>query len=522
MDKTNIIDTSDVSSVSSERNLLKIAKGGGIVYAGKLFLSFSRLITVVILARILGAEKYGMYNIALSAATLALGLAILGLDDALIRYIAVYKSRHDQEGLWRAFQTGIALSLFLSVFTAIGFFALSYPFAVRVFHKPTLAPLLQLTSVIIPALVLSDVFAGAAQGFKQVKYLVIAQHIVQPLSRLIMILILSLIGLNTTWAIITYGLADVIGSILFLYFLNKHFPTKRPIGIQRKDVQTLLSYSLPLWLSDLMFKFRGNFQTVLLGSLNTIESVGVYSVVANLNVGVQLLFSSIATNAKPMIAELHDRGDLQQMGRVYQTTTKWITMVNLPVSLTMILFPVPILSIFGKSFENGAEAMIILALAQLVNIATGMCGSMAAMTGHPKLRLLNTAIRVGCSIVINLLLIPVWGMVGAAVAALLVEIIVNSIAVWQIWSLFGLLPYDKYILNPLIAGLGAFGAALISNRLLLVGEKPFYAVFSFVIMLAVYIGISLALGLAPEDRLLLSRLQRRFSGLTGRLRTTQE
>jgi len=517
MDKVENIHTNQTSPASFERNLLSVAKGGGIVYGGKLFLTLSRLVTVILLARLLSAEQYGLYNVALSTASIAIGIAILGLDSALVRYIAIAASRRDEAGVWGTLQVGIGLSVLLSVLTATGLFALAYPIAIQVFDRPELAPLLQLVSLIVPFLVLSDVLAGATRGFKKMHHMVIAQNIAQPVIRLILIIILSFTGMNPAKAILTFGLADGFASIFLLYFLHKQFSLKRQLGVSRGDIRTILGFSLPLWLAQLMVTFRGNVQTILLGSLSTIQNVGIFSVVNQVNVLGQMLHGSITEAARPLIAELHDRGDHEQMGRLYQTTTKWILIVNFPVFLIMVLFPVPILSIFGKSFVYGASALSILAFANLVNIGTGMCAAIIDMTGYSKLKLLNTFIRMICSIGFSFVFISLWGIIGAAVAALCVEIIVNLIILLEIWILFHILPYNKTFIKTLLAGAAAFTAAFTINQILPVQEKLFYTGISLLVMIAVYVSVSLSLGLAPEDRLILSRLQRRFSTFVSRI-----
>jgi O-antigen/teichoic acid export membrane protein len=511
MDKVDQLSRIDTPPVSFERNLLTIAKGGSIVYGGKLFLALSRLVTVFLLARILSAEQYGLYNLALSTATVAMGIALLGLDDALVRYIAIYASRRDEGGIWGALQVCVGFSTLLSVVTGTGLFALAYPISELVFRKPELAPLLQVTSTIIPFLVLSEVLAGATRGFNKMHYMVIAQHIAQPVIRFVLILIVSLTGLNPTWAILTFGIADGAASILFLIFLRKHLPVERTLSVNRQNIKTLFGFSLPLWLSDLMFNFRTNIQTILLGSLNTVTSVGIFSVISQVNVVGQMLFSSIAVSTRPMIAELHDRGDYKQLGHVYQTTTKWVMMINLPFFLVMVLYPVPVLSIFGKSFVNGAEALVILAFANLVNIGTGMCGSIVDMTGYSKLKLLNTFIRLLSSLGLNILLIPIWGIIGAAFAALFVEIIVNFIILIEIWILFRLVPYNGRFINLLVAGSAAFIAGFLMNRFFPSRESLIHLTISLVTTLSFYVFVYLIMGLAPEDRLLISRLQRRLS-----------
>ena len=514
MDKLSGLEIPDShQSPAFERVMLTVVKGGGILFAGKVLLSASRLITAILLARLLSVEQFGLYSLAISASGIIVGISLLGLEVAQVRFVAIAASRKDEVGLWGAFQIGIGLTTLLSVITSTGLFAIAYPIAANFFHEPRLAPLLQFACLIVPFLVSNEVLGGTTRGLKNMHHAVIAQDIFQPLIRLILIVILGIAGLTARQAIIIFGISGGISALLLLIFLNKQFSLRRPIGVDLRNVRKMLTFSLPLWLSNLMVTFRNNLEAILLGSLNTITNVGIFRAVSQVNLLGEMVYSSIINSARPTIAELHDRGDREQLGQMYQTVTKWIMTLNLPVFLIIVLFPEPILSVFGKSFVNGASALAIMAWASFVNSGTGMCSSIIDMTGYSKLKLLNTLVRLVSSLVLNIFLIPRWGIMGAAITALIVEIVVNFLAILEVWILFRLLPYKNGILTPMLAGMAAFTAVYLINHLSAWRENPLWLVVSLLVMFSVYIGVILGLGLDPEDRMLLSHLQKRAKSI---------
>jgi O-antigen/teichoic acid export membrane protein len=487
-----------------EKNILSVAKGGGITFAGKMFLSVIRLVTAVLLARLLGAEQYGMYTLAISVATIAASLAVFGLDTALIRYIAVQTTKDDEVGVWGTLQVGVGTALILSVLTGTGLYAMSYTIAQQSFHNPELAPLFQLTSVFVPILAMSDVLAGAIRGFKRMDYPVIAQFVAQPIIRLVLILGLAIIGLDAWQAVITYGLADLAASILLLYFINRVFPLKRPVNAARRDVKAILGFSLPVWLSELMVKFQNNLQVLVLGSLNTITGVGVFSVASQITSVSGQFSSSLNVSAKPIIAELHHRKDMNQMERIYQTTNKWSLMVQLPVFLALVLFPAQILSIFGEDFSAGATALIILAWADLINICTGMGGIIIDMTGYTKLKLLNSIIRLAIYLGLSVILIPRWGIVGAAAVSMFGEGVVNLLRLFQVYFLFRILPYNKSFIKPAIAGLLSLACLLIIEYWFPVGDSTLILLLHVAALFTIYGAWNLIMGLSSDDRAMLT------------------
>lgn len=493
-----------------QRNILYVAKGGGTTFAGKMFLAGIRLVTAVILARLLGAEQYGLYRLSLSAATITVVIAVFGLDTALIRYISILNRRHDERGIWGTLQLGLGLALLLSTLAGTTLYALSFPIAETLFNEPALAPLLQIVGVFVPVFTLSEVLVGANRGFRRMDTPVIAQFVVQPVVRLAMVLAIMLFGFNVTWAIVTFGLADLVGTILLFFFLNREFSFKRPLRDARYDTRDILGFSFPVWLSEMMVKFQGNIQTLLLGSLGSITGVGLFAVANQVTLVSSEFSSSLNTTAKPVMAELHDQNDLKQMGRIYQTTNKWAVMLQLPIFLIMVLFPTQILSIFGESFTDGALALVILAFASLMRVGTGMGGIIIDMTGYAKIKLVNSIIRLVVYLGLNLLLIPRWGLLGAAAAILLGEGAINLLRMAQVYVLFRLVPYNWSFLKPLTAGTVAFLSVLALSLWLPRDANLLFAAANAAVLLVVYAGGLLLMGFSPQERIMLDHMLRRL------------
>lgn len=516
------IDASDSASIpetlqsrAPNKNVLLAAKGGGITFAGKLFTYICRFVITLLLARLLGAEQYGLYNLALTAITVTAALAAFGLDSALVRYIAMFARRRDDAGLWGVLQIGLSVTTILSVLLSAGLFILAEPIAQGIFHEPRLAPLLRVAGLIVPFLTLSNTIAAATQGFKRMQYATIARDILQPLLRLTLVVGLTLVGMSAAGAVAVFGIAVGAASLLLLYFLNKLFLLRRPLREGRRDTHEVLRFSIPVFLSDLMTTFRENIQTLILGALNTATSVGIFAVVNQINMVGSMFQSAIATASRPIISELYDQGEWQQMGRMYQTTTKWTFTVNLPLFLTAVLFSEPILSIFGKSFVAGSTALALLAWAIMADISTGMCGIILDMTGHTTLKLVNAITRLVLSLVLSFLLIPPWGVVGAAAATLIVVAFVNLLRLLQVFFLFRYLPYNKSFAKPLAAGVATLSVVLLVSRWFPDQGGIASTASQVVILFVVYTATILLLGLSAEDRAVLGHLRKRMSPRKG-------
>jgi O-antigen/teichoic acid export membrane protein len=316
--------------------------------------------------------------------------------------------------------------------------------------------------------------------------------------------------LNATLAIVTYALADLSASVVLLYFLNREFSLWRSFRKVKREFRAILTFSLTYWLSEMMLKFKNNIQTILIGSLNNITGVGIFSLASQITAVSGDFSSAINTSAKPVMAELHDRRDFKQMERIYQTSNKWVVMLQLPVFLVMVLFPEQILSIFGNSFIHGASALIILALADLISVGTGMGSIIIDMTGHTKLKLINSVIRIIIYVVLNFFLIPRFGIVGAAISVLVGEAVINVLRLVEVFILFRILPYNKTFIKPVIA----IGVAMITTMLLGVWLPPTTNILTIILhifmIFAMYVGASLAMGLSADERIMLALIRQRL------------
>ena len=312
-------------------------------------------------------------------------------------------------GTLGAILIGIGGTILVGILAGVGLFVLAEPLSNKVFHEPDLAPILRLLSLVVPFLSLSNVLVGIAHGFKRMEYSVLAENVGQLLIRLVLLAVLSFTGLSATKAALVFGISDVVTCFTLIYFLNRDFKWSQPLRSARYEVREIITYALPLWLSGMIAKFRNSIDTLLLGALSSAANVGVYSLIARVNLIGHVSYLSILRSVKPVLAELSSRGARDEMAKIYQTATRWTLIMNLPMFLILVLFPDNIFGIFGESYTRGKEALIILACAELVNASTGVCGSIIDMSGYAKLKLFNSISHISLLLVLTSYWFREWG-----------------------------------------------------------------------------------------------------------------
>jgi len=495
---------------TSDRTLLSVAKGGGFLAVGSVFATGSRFVVALIMARVLGVDDYGAYNLSVSLAFALASTGNLGVDAAMERYLAVFAARRDDASLRGTVRIGVVSSLIGGLVVAAAVFAFAPLMAARIFDDTSLVPLFRLVALIVPVLVITTVLSAAMRGFRRMDQSAFADNIVQPVFRTAVIAGLAIIGFNAYVAMIVFGLSLVASLSVLVVLLRRRLADVAAHARVREHVRGVLTFSFPFWLSGLLAQFRKSVQPVLLGAFRDVASVGIFSVAASANAIGQTINLSITKSLRPVLAQVLDAGDHAQTERLYRTTTRWTISVSLPFFIVLVLYPRAVLQIFGESFQAGAAALTVLAFSELANAASGTSGTIIDMSGYNTVKVVNKVVWVTLSLGLNVLLIPRFGIMGAAIAALSSNAAMQAMRAIEVWVLARLNPYDRMTLKPVAAAAIAFvpGVAIRqwSGGALSVVEL----VLSALAVGLVYIAALAAFGFEEDDRLVLRAVGRQL------------
>ena len=178
----------------------------------------------------------------------------------------------------------------------------------------------------------------------------------------------------------------------------------------------MLRFSLPQTLTVMLFWGVLWTDTVLLGRFGTAVEVGIYAVATRWLMPAYAIATAIGQMFSPRIAAEDARGDRATLARMLKRVTYWNTSLSIPIFLTLALIPGALLALFGETYSLGATALAILALGQLLNTAAGPLGQVINMSGRAHINMMNNAAVAGLNVVACIVLIPRFGMVGAALS----------------------------------------------------------------------------------------------------------
>ena len=178
--------------------------------------------------------------------------------------------------------------------------------------------------------------------------------------------------------------------------------------------------------------------------------------------------------------------------------------VQSAVFLTSVLYAKPLLWLFGDDFTTGVSSMIILAVGTLAYTSTGLGANILDMTDHPKVNSVNSLIMVFILIILNVLFVPRWEVIGAALATSISIVLVNVICLIEVWILLRMQPYNRSLIKPLLAGLIAGSVAMMFNHFFSQSYLP-QLIGGVGMLWIIYILMLYLFKLPQDDRLVVER-----------------
>lgn len=412
-------------------NLVRGAVGSlGVKLGGTLL----GLLLAVLLARHLGATGYGTYSFVLAALTLMAIPTQLGLPTLLVRETAKAQVNAQwgvMRGLWRwATLTVGSISLLLAMVAVL----IGLVFTTH-FEASELATFAW-GIVLIPLIALGNLRGAALRGLRRVVLGQLPEFILRPVLLSILILVAALyfapgwltsahaMGLH----VIAAAVAFVIGALLLW---RSHPPELKDRPHPEYRTREWFAAAMPLALVSGMQIINQNTDIILLGLLRSAEEVGIYKVVVTGATLVAFGLQAAVMAISPYFARLHAQGDKQRLQRLVTLSARGILLFALPVVFVLVVWGEAVLeTIFGAEYVAGKTALVILALGQLVNAAMGNVAMLLNMTGHGRETARAVAIAAVVNVSLNLMLIPLWGISGAALSGAL-TLTVWNLVMWR-------------------------------------------------------------------------------------------
>ncbi|MEW6404720.1 MAG: flippase, partial [Chloroflexota bacterium] len=456
---------------SSQSDIVVLAKGAGVALFGKIFGRALQLVVQVLLARLLGPMQYGLYVLGFTVLQIGQQVGLLGLDNGAVHFggQALQRDQNDLPAIVRATQLvtlGSALAVGLLIFL------LAPWFSIEIIHQPQLVNVLRGFSLAVVFAAELRVTSAITRLSRKTQFSVLSEDILPYLVSLGLIVLfaywLKLSVTSAVWAVVAGFGAGWALALFFIRRLSFSVPVLGPVPVPL--ARKLLLYSSPIFFSIIFVYLLYGATVFMLGYYHSPQEVGIYqaaSQISTLSVVILLAFNAIFG---PMISRLNEEAQRPQLDELYKVSTKWALYASLPFLLILLLMPHQVLQIlYGAEYAGGAWTLVILTLAQAVNTATGAVGLLLVMHHHQNRWLLISGTSLLAGLLLDIWLIPRWGMTGAAIANACSIAILYLLALFQVRSLLRLWPYDRRYWKGTVAAIGS-AAVILADLMIFPGR----------------------------------------------------
>jgi O-antigen/teichoic acid export membrane protein len=327
---------------------------------------------------------------------------------------------------------------------------LNVDFLAQTFLDPgTPSSLLVLFVLAVPFVVLLRIGVGGIRGRENTRYKIYTQDLLYPSGRILVLVGLLGLGYGVQAAGYAYLAGAAVAALLSLVLLNRLLPLA---GEYSLHTRAMLTFSAPLVVSSFLSVLFSQTDTLMIGYFHPSEEVGFYSAAYPLATGLSLVLSSFGFMYLPIATRLDSGNKREEMDAVYKLTTKWIFILTFPLFLTLAFFSTDVLTvIFGAEYAVAGLTLTILATGYFTHAAAGRSLETFSALGVTKYVLFVNAISYTLNFVLNLLLIPEFARVGAAVGSATSFIIGNAIALFILQRNFGVSPFSRRGVRAFVA-----------------------------------------------------------------------
>jgi O-antigen/teichoic acid export membrane protein len=447
-----------------EPTLSKLARGGALNLAGAISAGLLGLGLVVVVANVYSPQVAGAFFATTSLFVIVSAVCGLGSDAGLVRCLPRHLALGDPAAARRTVPIALVPVLAAACVAAITVAAMAPWLAGRIdgVHVAQVSTMLRVLAVFLPAAAAHDALLAATRGYATMRPTVLIEKVFRQVAQVTGVLIAPLVSdhpaaLALAWAF-PYLPGVIVAGIWYRRLAARsavRHPRRhpeQPDGPQehsglRVAVREFWSYTAPRAAAQICQTALQRADIILIAALASARDAAIYTAATRFMVVGLLGAQAVQQVMQPAVSRLLALSDRAMARRVFAVCTTWTVALTWPVHLAVSTAAPAYLSVFGPGYANAGEATtVILASAMLLTTATGPVDVMLLMAGRSGLSLANNAAALVIDLGLNLLLIPRFGIAGAATAWAAALAARNLLALVQVHRLLGMTPASRGLL----------------------------------------------------------------------------
>lgn len=411
---------------------------------------------LVLIARSMSTHDAGVVFATTSLFVLVEAAARLGVDVSIVHFLAGARARDREADVVRYLRTGLVPVVAVGAVAALAL-AVAAPAILAAVLRQASVPhsraLMAALAAGIPVAAAYDVAVAGTRGLGAVRPTVALERVLRPTLQVLFVGAALALGGGPVAVVSAWVAPYVVAAALGGLWLRRLLPD----GAVRADAEgpaepaAFWSFTLPRGLAAIAQIALQRLDILLVAAMRGAAAAAVYTAATRFVVVGQLGNQAISYAVQPRLAGLVAVRDLDSARKLFRLSTVWLVAITWPLFLVVAVAAPLILDILGPGYHSGHTVMLLLAGAMLVGSASGLVDIVLITLGKTRWNLADTAGAFAINVTLNLILIPRFGISGAALAWTVSIVAVNVTALVQVGHSFRFVPFSR--LSALVAGL---------------------------------------------------------------------
>lgn len=408
-----------------------------IAFSVRIISAFIAFVSQVLMARWMGSFEYGIFVLVWVTMVIVGNLACLGFHTSVIRFIPEYRERGMLAELRGIVMTSrlfvLIASTAIAALGALGVWLLS-PFIENYYVVPFILGL-----ILLPMIAMSDLVQGLARANSWALFALTPTFLIRPVLILAAMALMLLMGYapdarTAIFAAIAATYTTTIGQLLGV---TSRMDRKIPAGPVKVHFGQWFLVSLPIFLVESFFFLLTNADVLMVGAYMDPDDVAVYFATVKTLALVHFVYFAVKAGVAQRYAQF-THGKPEKLAAFARETVSWTFWPSLIMALMVLVLGEPMLTLFGPDFTSGYPLLFLLVFGVVARAAVGPCESLLTMSGNQNICAAVYAMTLAFNIGLNVVLIPLFGLWGAAMATAFAMVFEASALSFTVWRKLGI------------------------------------------------------------------------------------
>ncbi|MBN1773802.1 MAG: oligosaccharide flippase family protein [Deltaproteobacteria bacterium] len=442
------------SPTEQERDARDLRRGTRINLLGYALRLLYPLLTGVVVV-LYGRHEFGLFVTAQAALLVTLRVCLAGLDKAVLWWVPRQPEGEERRGLAGA----LLWVLCGSTLAAAAVAAFGAPWLAAWSGDPAAAAPLRWMALGLVPMALMELLVHACLGRRRLEAQVFVKEGLGAVALPAAGALLYLAGVREgglAWGFVFANVAALAGAA---WLFRRSFPAAAPADAGWSVPRPLVRYALPMGLMELLNSALLRLDVLVVAALTDPGTVGVWGVVVQLGNAVRSVRAAFDPLVLAIVSQIHVRPDAARLRAAFSRATALVLATQAPIYAFLIAFVPWLLPLLGEGYDAAATPVLVLCAFWVLHGAFGLHGLIVLGYGRSGLAAANVGATLGAEALLLLLLVPPFGLVGAALAVGLAFTMQNALWTLQSRRLTGDWPYEP-ALRPLLLALAAAAGAM--------------------------------------------------------------